>query len=278
MFDDRQSRHPEQGASPRWLIAAAIVLAIAGIAVWLWLGPAPDVPPRPSASTPTASPQPAVAAPVARPAPAQTPPPRPTTSAPPLRLPALDASDPELTSALSELIGAQAFAQTVRPDELVRRLVVTIDNLPRRTLPLERRIIQPIPGSLVVREVEDRTYLSNENFARYAGFTTLVSRADAHLLVGLYRGYYPLLQEAYLELGNPETEFAMRLIEVVDHLLAAPEIGGAIALTQPNVLYQYQDPELESLSAGHKILLRMGPINAAIVKAKLREIRALLAP
>jgi Protein of unknown function (DUF3014) len=236
------------------------------------------VPPRPSASTPTASPQPAVAAPVARPAPAQTPPPRPTTSAPPLRLPALDASDPELTSALSELIGAQAFAQTVRPDELVRRLVVTIDNLPRRTLPLERRIIQPIPGSLVVREVEDRTYLSNENFARYAGFTTLVSRADAHLLVGLYRGYYPLLQEAYLELGNPETEFAMRLIEVVDHLLAAPEIGGAIALTQPNVLYQYQDPELESLSAGHKILLRMGPINAAIVKAKLREIRALLAP
>jgi hypothetical protein len=36
----------------------------------------------------------------------------------------------------------------------------------------------------------------------------------------------------------------------------------------------YTDPELESRSAGQKIMMRMGSVNAARIKAKLREIRA----
>ncbi len=35
----------------------------------------------------------------------------------------------------------------------------------------------------------------------------------------------------------------------------------------------FADPELESLSAGQKIMIRMGAQNAAKVKAKLRELR-----
>jgi hypothetical protein len=57
-------------------------------------------------------------------------------------------------------------------------------------------------------------------------------------------------------------------------LLATPEVEEPIALVQPNVLYQYKDPALERLSSGQKILLRMGPEHAEIVKTKLREIRA----
>jgi hypothetical protein len=41
-------------------------------------------------------------------------------------------------------------------------------------------------------------------------------------------------------------------------------------------VWEYADPELESLSAGHKIMLRIGPGHAAAVKAKLSEIRAML--
>jgi hypothetical protein len=43
------------------------------------------------------------------------------------------------------------------------------------------------------------------------------------------------------------------------------------------VFYKFADPELEGLSAGQKIMLRMGAENAAKVKAKLREIRRVLA-
>jgi hypothetical protein len=38
-------------------------------------------------------------------------------------------------------------------------------------------------------------------------------------------------------------------------------------------MYEFDDPELEDLSAGQKLLVRMGPENAAVLKAKLREIR-----
>jgi hypothetical protein len=41
----------------------------------------------------------------------------------------------------------------------------------------------------------------------------------------------------------------------------------------PHVLYEYADPELQSRSAGQKLLIRMGGENAAKVKAKLRAIR-----
>ena len=45
------------------------------------------------------------------------------------------------------------------------------------------------------------------------------------------------------------------------------------ALTRPNVLYEFADPALEAQSAGRKLLLRMGPGNAARVKMKLRDMR-----
>jgi hypothetical protein len=70
--------------------------------------------------------------------------------------------------------------------------------------------------------------------------------------------------------------FNDRVFEVIDHLLSTPDVTGPIALTQPKVLYEFADPQLQELSAGQKILVRMGPDNEARVKAKLREIRKLL--
>jgi hypothetical protein len=39
------------------------------------------------------------------------------------------------------------------------------------------------------------------------------------------------------------------------------------------VFYEYADPSLEQLSAGQKLLIRMGSENAAALKLKLRELR-----
>ena len=44
-------------------------------------------------------------------------------------------------------------------------------------------------------------------------------------------------------------------------------------MIKPEAYYLYVDEELEALTAGQKVLLRMGPDNAARVKAKLAEIR-----
>ena len=97
---------------------------------------------------------------------------------------------------------------------------------------------------------------------------------DTQRLIATYTRYYPLFQEAYESLGHPPQYFNDRLIEVIDHLLETPDLQGPIALAQPNVLYEFADPALESRSAGQKALIRMGSENATAVKDKLRELRS----
>jgi hypothetical protein len=104
----------------------------------------------------------------------------------------------------------------------------------------------------------------------------MVRTVDTKTLVTTYTRYYPLFQQAYVDLGHPPEYFNDRVIEVIDHLLEAPEISGPVELAQPGVLYQYADPKLESLSSGQKVLVRMGSANALVVKAKLRELRSAL--
>ena len=87
---------------------------------------------------------------------------------------------------------------------------------------------------------------------------------------------YPLFQQAYVELGYPNGYFNDRLVGVIDHLLAAPEPKAPIALTQPKVMYEFADPALADLSAGQKIMVRVGLDNEPRLKAKLREIRKAL--
>jgi Protein of unknown function (DUF3014) len=207
-------------------------------------------------------------------------PPPPLIEAPPLdiepdpSLPTLDKSDNEILVWLGERFGAAAVARFVVPERVVRNLVVTIDNLPRQQVVPQQRPIRPTPGKFLTTGSEDEPVLAPANYERYAPLVALVRDMDAATLVALYRRFRPLFQQAYEELGYPSQSFDARLIAVIDHLLATPEVSGPIRLVQPRVMYQYADPELEAQSAGRKLLIRMGGVNAAVVKSKLREIRA----
>jgi hypothetical protein len=131
----------------------------------------------------------------------------------------------------------------------------------------------PAPGKFAVAGPEEAPMLDPANYARYQPLVQLISSTDAKSLIAAYTRYYPWFQEAYESLGHPPQYFNDRAIEVIDHLLATPELEGPIALAQPNVLYQFADPKLESMSAGQKVLVRMGPENARVMKDKLREVR-----
>jgi hypothetical protein len=93
------------------------------------------------------------------------------------------------------------------------------------------------------------------------------------ILVVALQHFYPLFQQAYQELGYPKGHFNDRLVDVIDHLLAAPEVTAPVKLVRPKVFYLFADPALEARSAGQKILMRVGSENAALIKAKLRDIR-----
>ncbi len=194
----------------------------------------------------------------------------------PEALPSLEASDAPLHTALAALGGAQGLDAVLRPDMLVRHIVVTVDNLPRKRVAIELRPVRPVPGHFGVAGDEQASTLDPANYARYTPYVKLVQQIDLQQFSALYFHYYPLFQQAYQNLGYPNGYFNDRLVAAIDDLLAAPDLQGPIPLVRPNVMYLYADPKLEELSAGQKALVRMGPANASIVKARLRELRALV--
>ncbi|MFQ5982999.1 MAG: DUF3014 domain-containing protein, partial [Woeseiaceae bacterium] len=55
------------------------------------------------------------------------------------------------------------------------------------------------------------------------------------------------------------------------------EVPEPIRLVRPHVLYEFADEDLESLSSGQKLLLRMGNEHATRIKETLEEFRLLIA-
>jgi hypothetical protein len=200
----------------------------------------------------------------------------PIETAPATQLPALSESDATAREMLAGLIGSAAFDQLFHSQDLVRRFVATVDNLPRKIVALRLMPVKPAPGAFRVSGAPDRRVIGSDNAARYTPYVRAFEALDSAKAVALYVRFYPLFQQAYAELGYPSGYFNDRLFAVIDHLLATPDTRAPIALMQPKVLYEYADPELEDLSAGQKMLLRMGPDNEARVKAKLRELKKAL--
>ena len=188
-------------------------------------------------------------------------------------LPPLNESDGLTKNALESLIGKQSVERFIIPDELVRHIVVTIDNLSTEKIAERQRPAKATPGAFAVSGSEDSPVLDPANYERYKPAVQLIRSVDTKLLVATYTRYYPLLQEAYENLGHPPQYFNDRVIDVIDHLLTAPELQDPIALVQPGVQYEFADPKLEARSAGQKVLMRMGRDNARVVKDKLRELR-----
>jgi len=191
-------------------------------------------------------------------------------------LPPLTGSDPVLVDALAGLLGSAPMRQFLDLEEVARRFVATVDNLPRESYATRLNPVKPIGKPLVVEGRDETLVIGPGNAARYATFVRFADAVDPAAAVALYKRFYPLFQQAYVDLGYPQGYFNDRLVAVIDHLLATPVVRGPIRLTQPHVLYEFADPGLQERSAGQKALIRMGPDNAARLKAKLQAVRPLL--
>ena len=258
-----------------WIGAVVVVLAIVVAGVYLARkamhpGPPPTTAPVASASAPAS----AASAPIQHPIEqAQTGPAMASTSA----LPALGDSDASTIAALAALAGGNDLSSLLVRQQVIARIVATIDALPRHdglaTFTLPARVPK---GAYIVDEADGATVTGERNVARYAPYMQIVDAVDPQALVTWYVHAYPLFQQAYRQLGYPKGYFNDRLIVVIDDLLAAPEPARPPALVRSKAFYVYTDPALESRSTGQKLLMRTGPANEAKIKAKLRAIRTQL--
>ncbi|MGH8462438.1 MAG: DUF3014 domain-containing protein, partial [Stenotrophobium sp.] len=227
---------------------------------------------EPVAAVATPAAAPPVETPPLPPPPAHYPVPESEPQTPPL--PALDSSDSFLLSALEQVLGNAAVEKYLIPKQLIHNWVATIDSLDREPVPARVRPWRAVAGQPLVHTDGGSLTLSADNAQRYRPYIAALTAVDAGKLAGLYLHAYPLFQQAYRQLGYPKGYFNDRLIAIIDHLLAAPEVTGPIQLVQPKVFYEFADPSLEQLSWGQKLMIRIGSENEAAVKAKLREIRA----
>jgi hypothetical protein len=261
MWDD-EVRDPVRRWMVWWIVGGVIVVAIA-VGVWyFYFYSAPAPAPAPVA-------QQAAPAPPPETGPANPLPPETSTTA----LPALNDSDQIVADSLAGVLGHPTVAQFLVPQSIVRHIVVTVDNLPRRKVAVDLRPVKPTPGQTAITTQGDKVLLSEANYDRYTPLVHAVQAADVKALAVVYQRLYPLFQQAYEDLGYPGKYFNDRLVEVIDDLLKAPDVPAPIALTQPKVMYAFADPDLEARSAGQKLLVRMGPANARVIKTKLREFR-----
>jgi len=260
----------------RTVVALVVVIVlVAAVAIFLKRGaeeqsqqtvpqavePAPRAQPEPVPDVEPAPPSPSVPA---------------EPEEPPPVLPALDESDPEVSAALTVQLGRRFMRDFMVPESILRKSVVTLDNLPGDRVAMKVRAIRRLDGKFLVAGPDDALYLDPDNYARYASFVRLIAEVDPVKAIDLYARWYPLLQQLYVELGYPGRQFNDRVIEVIDDLLVTPEVTGTIPLVRPHVLYEYADPRLEDLSGGQKVLLRMGPDHARVVKEKMRALRSQL--
>jgi hypothetical protein len=189
---------------------------------------------------------------------------------------ALDQSDQTFHAALTAVPGAESLGKLLVPDNIIRHIVVTIDNMSKKKVAVNQRPIKPTSGQFMTLSNGDQLTINPENYARYQPFMEVVKAVDIDKTVQLYYHFYPLFQSAFDDLGYQDAYFNDHLIALIDHLLQTPDVTGPVALTQPNVMYLYADPALEALSPGQKTLIRMGPANETVIKARLRELKTQL--
>lgn len=268
---DEPASAPDPNSGWKWLSIVLIVVVV-GMIAYRFLGP------RPKAVTVSNTPAPAASAPAPVPVPAQSthyPLPAkllPKAPAPPPNM-TLDESDSNFRSALQGAFDGSFLSDYLVPGLLIRHIVAVVDGLDREPVQQTSRPLRHVEGQTRVSRGSETSTLSAENAARYEPYVSALASADVPQLASIYINYYPLFQKAYTELGYPGLYFNDRLVRVIDHLLAAPEVDQPAVARNGKVLYEFTDPSLERRSWGQKIMIRLGPENERRVKQKLGEFR-----
>lgn len=279
MRDDYQPRQSSSGSL--WVIVVLVVI-VAAAAFYFLRDEAPAA--SQTVTTPVAvAPQAmATSSAVSSVAPiVEYQPPEPVVEVEPL--PGLNDSDSSILAALQQLRG-EGLLQLLVPQELIRKFVLAVNNLAEGKVIHEYRPVVSPPPPFVAEAftvMVEGTAVGQErvapaNFQRYEPYVTTLALIDSDAAVAVYRRFYPLMEEAFRELGLKKPNFHSVLIAAIDNLLAAPDAQGDLLLVRPKVFYQYADPALEQLPQTHKLMLRMGSENARSVKASLRQLRARL--
>jgi hypothetical protein len=264
-WDDQLRQAPDDPSAPvtrrfsigPW-IGVALLVASAAAAIYLAFGgwstarrPAEDAPPAPTAAAPAV----------------------PLGGSPAIDLPPLDQSDALVRQLVAQLSSHPRVAAWLATDNRVRNFAVVVANVAEGKAPATQvPALRPTMGGFLVVERGADLYIDPRSYERYTGVAEAVVSIDPAGAARLYGTLKPRIEEAYQELGEPETMFDRTLERALVVLLSTPVPDDPIAVEPKGIGYGFADDRLEGLAPAQKELLRMGPQNARAIQRQLREI------
>lgn len=199
--------------------------------------------------------------------------PEPEPIEPVFVLPLLNDSDDLIRDGLVSLSRHEGMNQWVAVNDLIRKFVGFTNGVSEgRVVRNPVEILAP-RGKFLVSQLDEETYAINpKSYDRYDLFVNIFESLDSESTADLYLLVLPLLDQAYSELGLPNGSMNDTLFAAIGRLLEVPVVAGEVRLTQPVVMYEFEDEALERLSPAQKQVIRMGPINTQRLQRKLSEI------
>ncbi len=186
----------------------------------------------------------------------------------------LRTSDAVVRELVSQLSSNPKLVAWLASDDLVRRFVASVDNIANGIRPTSQLEFMRPKGKFEVIKKGDEITVDPKSYDRYDLATQVFVSLDTEGTVALYRELEPLIDDAYGEISPPGSRFSDRLDAAIDELLEVTPPTGNPKLKPKVLTYVYVDESLEGLSGAQRQLLRMGPDNVLLIKAKLRDLKA----
>jgi len=187
----------------------------------------------------------------------------------------LRTSDAVVRELVGQLSANPKLIAWLANDDLIRRFVAAVDNIANGISPTSQLDFMRPKGKFEVIKKGDEITIDPKSFDRFDLATQVFVSLDTEGAAALYRELEPLIDDAYGEISPPGSRFSDRLDAAIDELLeVTPPPTGNPKLKPKVVTYVYVDESLEGLSGAQRQLLRMGPDNVLLIKAKLRDLKA----
>jgi hypothetical protein len=195
-----------------------------------------------------------------------------------VEVPPLGESDAFVRQFVSQLSSHPTVASWLATDDLIRSFTVAVTNIAEGQHPAAKNVRALRPsGDFQASASGEDVYLDPQSYARFTAIATAATSVDAAGAAQLYTTLKPRIEEAYRELGYPDTSFDQTLERAIVVLLQTPVREARPALRTAGAEgYAFADPTLEALQPAQKQLLRFGPDNQRAVQASIRRIAAAL--
>ena len=255
------------------LIVVLLLVIAGGVVLLTGIWP-PKEEPAPAVTAPPPEPPPApVVTEIEEPAPEPPPlPPEPVEEP----LPRLEESDDAVRDAVGDIPLGTAGQQYLIPGNIIERSASLIYLMAQGDVPYKLLPVSRPKAAFPISDDGTQVVTDPAGFERYDALTQWLQSLDLESLLSSLEWFIPLFREAWSYYGEDPAAFDMAVVMTLDLVIATPEIDLSEArLIRKEAVWIFEDPAIEGLAPIQKQVLRMGPENAEVVKAKAAEARSL---